>query len=140
MKTISIIIAVIVCMALAVIILPMWQDTPSREKESQVKANAHMVQLMIEDYKVRHNGNKPAGLSSDVYIQDMENPYNNKLKNADTIVYTKSASATPWNGKKGEIAGNIGMIEYAWNGDKKSPYIITGYGKKGVVITIVEEK
>lgn len=139
MKTTLIIVAVIVCMVLAVIILPKWEDT-GRVKEQQIKANAHSVQLMIEDYKMNHNGNKPAGLSSDVYIQDMENPYNDQLKNANTIVYTKSASATPWNGQKGGMAGNRGMIEYAWNGDKKSPYIITGYGKKGVVITIVEEK
>jgi len=61
MKTISIIVAVIVCMVLAAIILPKWEYT-GREKESQVRANVHQIQLMIEDYKVWHNGNKPAGL------------------------------------------------------------------------------
>jgi len=139
MKTTSIIVAVIVCMVLAVIILPKWQDMPGREKESQVRANVQQVQLMIEDYKVWHDGNKPAGLS-EVQVPSIENPYNNKLKNADTLVYTKAASATPWNGKKGSNAGNRGMIEYAWNGNKKSPYIITGYGKDRVLVTIVEGK
>ena len=57
---IELMIVVVIIGILAAIAIPNYISMTNRAKEGSVKANAHALQLVVEDYNVRNNGTYPA--------------------------------------------------------------------------------
>ncbi|MFO7652507.1 MAG: type II secretion system protein [Candidatus Krumholzibacteriia bacterium] len=57
---IELMIVVVIIGILAAIAIPNFIQMQSRAKEASVKANAHSLQLAVEDYSVVHDGTLPA--------------------------------------------------------------------------------
>ncbi len=57
---IELMIVVVIIGILAAIAIPNYISMQNRAKEGSVKANAHAVQLVVEDWAVRNNGTYPA--------------------------------------------------------------------------------
>lgn len=57
---IELMIVVVIIGILAAVAIPNYLSMQNRAKEGSCKANAHAVQLAVEDYSVRHDGVYPA--------------------------------------------------------------------------------
>jgi prepilin-type N-terminal cleavage/methylation domain-containing protein len=117
---IELMIVVVIIGILAAIAIPNYISMQNRAKEGSVKANAHSVQLAVEDYAVRQDGVYPA--LADIVpalFPGSAFPLNPFTGNPITI-------AAP-----GFSQGNIG---YAI--DANNIYTIEGYGETATVITL----
>jgi len=116
---IELMIVVVIIGILAAIAIPNYISMQNRAKEGSVKANAHSVQLAVEDYAVRNNGTYPdlADIDASMFPGGVypDNPFTGA---AITI-------AAP-----GFSQGNIGFALAA------GIYTIEGYGETATVITM----
>jgi len=116
---IELMIVVVIIGILAAIAIPNYISMQNRAKEGSVKANAHSVQLAVEDYAVRNNGTYPdlADIDASMFPGGVypDNPFTGA---AITI-------AAP-----GFSQGNIGFALAA------GIYTIEGYGETATVITL----
>jgi len=115
---------------LASIAIPNYIMMTTRAKESKVKENCHCVQLVVELYATGNNG---------VYADDSDAsitnnlvpllPLQQKLRNPFTAVNTEPVSGAA------ATTGQTGYQVLAPFGVNIS-YVITGFGKTGMVLTV----
>ena len=116
---IELMIVVVIIGILAAIAIPNYISMQNRAKEGSVKANAHSVQLVVEDWAVRNNGTYPDLADIDASMFPGGVFPNNPFTGAPITV------AAP-----GFSQGNIGYALAA------GIYSVEGYGETATVITL----
>ncbi len=122
---IELMIVVVIIGILAAIAIPNYISMQDRAKEGSVRANAHSVQLAVEDFAVQNNGTYPADNAA---ILASMFPGGSFPKNPFTGANDAIIDATA-----GWVAGNEGMVGYLNN---LGLYTIEGYGKTATVLTL----
>jgi len=124
---IELITVIIVLGILATMAIPNYIRMQDRAKESQVKSNAHTVQLVAEDYAVQHEGAYSDAQADLLPLM----PNATRLVNAFTSGVTEpqfgAAAATP---------GQIGIVGVVVGG-RTSGYRINGWGKSEELFVLV---
>ena len=123
---IELMIVVVIIGILATLAVPNFMRMRDNSLEAKVKSNAHTVQLAAEDYAVRHDGvYSVAGAD----IQPLM-PGGALVENAFTRAFTE-----PQFGAAAVTPGQIGLVSIEHDGQSVG-YVVTGFGKSEVVITL----
>lgn len=122
---IELMVVVVIIGILAAIAIPNFIRLKDRAKESEVKANAHTVQLAAEEYSTDNDGLYSGNVALLTLPPNMKNPFTGV-----------TADATQDN--DGGASGNEGFVDYDHSeGFTADPYTIYGNGKGGqLVITL----
>ena len=125
---IGLMIAIVIVGIIAVIAIPNFMAMQARIKEAGVKSNCNTVKLAMEEYAVKNDGNLPNQSS---LVTDLLPflPGGKKLVNPFTRKATEPVVGTATEPGQTAVAiqresGNVG-------------YTITGFGLKGLVITLI---
>ncbi len=112
---------------LALMAIPNYIRMQNRAKESQVKNNAHTLQLVVEDYAVQHEG-----VYSDVQADLLPlMPNGTRLVNAFTSGVTE-----PQFGVAATTPGQIGLVGVV-DGGRTTGYRINGWGLSQEILVLV---
>jgi len=123
---IEMLVVLIIIGILAAIVMPNLMRMQARAKKASVKANMHTLQLAMEDFAVRADGNypdNPASLTPEgLTLQDLcplgaypDNPF------------TDAPTVVSWDADPG-IPGEIGI-----NPANRSSYRMRAYGRHGML-------
>ena len=116
---IELMIVVVIIGVLAAIAIPNYISMQNRAKEGSVKANAHSVQLAVEDYAVRNDGTYPDLADIDASMFPGGAYPNNPFSGVPITIAAPAFSQ-----------GNIGFALAA------GIYTVEGYGETATVITL----
>lgn len=97
-----------------------------RAKDAKTKSNAHVLQLAVEDYAVRHDGSYTVAAADIVPML----PNTALLENSYTNVRTE-----PRFGSVAAAIGELGIIAIM-EGGQCTGYSITGWGKEAPILTL----
>jgi len=120
-------IVVVVIGILAAMALPNLSHFSDHAKVASTKSNAHTLQLALEDYSIRNNGN----YSFDPDVLTPLLPGQGLMAN----VFSGADASEPHFGSPATAPGEIGLEPVIVDGVTIG-YKITAYGRDGTVLTI----
>lgn len=118
---------VVIIGILAAISIPNYLSMQSNAKEANVKSNAHTVQLVAEDFAVRHDGDYSAAAGDLLPLL----PSGQLLENGFTGNITE-----PHFGSVASASGEVGIVEVFQDG-LVTGYSVSGFGKDNLILTLV---
>lgn len=133
---IELMIVVVIMGILAAIAIPNFISMQNRAMEAQVKDACHTVQMAVEDYAVRNNGNYPDMVEQIKVLL----PGGEWLENAFTGAMTE-----PQDGEA-KAPGQVGYKLLCRPGGAQVGYEITGYGtddtvgNNGIIATLSNKR